>query len=358
MVCLAIREIKSKPVEIQLNFIAPLIDVLPKSISHARKLLSAEEDAATLRCASINKERKKSTQAKPFLKWAGGKSQLLAEISKYYPFGKDSSITKYAEPFVGGGAVLFDILNKYTLDTVYISDINKDLIDTYLVIRDNVDELIRSLKEIEKAYLVLDENERKQMYLSKRERFNELKKTNTKKSSTEKSALMIFLNRTCFNGLYRVNKKGDFNVPTGKYRNPKICDTTNLQAASKLLRGVEIKCCSYEESADFIDDKTFVYLDPPYRPLTATANFTSYTKELFSDEDQLSLAHFVQKLDEKGAKVVVSNSDPKNIDQNDDFFDKAYANQHVKRVLATRMINRNGNARGKINELLISNFNN
>ena len=354
MIDLAVREIKSKPVEIQLNFITQLIGALPKSVPRARRLLSTEENVATLRRASTNRK----IQAKPFLKWAGGKSQLLTEISKYYPFDKGSAITKYAEPFVGGGAVLFDILNKYTLDAVYISDVNKDLIDTYLAIRDDVDELTHSLKEIERAYLALDEDERRQMYLSKRERFNELKKADAKKPSTEKSALMIFLNKTCFNGLYRVNKKGDFNVPTGKYKKPKICDATNLQATSRLLKSVEIKCCSYEMSAEFIDDKTFVYLDPPYRPLTATANFTSYTRELFNDSDQLKLAQFVQELDKKGAKVVVSNSDPKNIDQNDDFFDKAYANQHIKRILATRMINRNGSARGKINELLISNFNN
>lgn len=301
---------------------------------------------------------KNNLDAKPFLKWAGGKGQLLKEISAYYPFEKDKMITKYAEPFVGGGAVLFDVLNKYAPDEVYISDINKDLIDTYIAIRDNVDEFIERLKLLEKAYLELNDDERKDMYKKARGRFNELKHMDKAEHNPEKSMLMIFLNRTCFNGLYRVNKKDDFNVPIGSYKNPQICNEDNLRAVSKRLKNVKIVCGDYKDSADFIDDKTFVYFDPPYRPLTSTANFTSYTEELFDDKNQLELAHFVQELDNKGAKIVVSNSDPKNTDENDDFFDNAYSKQNIKRVSATRMINRNSNARGKISELLISNFNN
>lgn len=301
---------------------------------------------------------KNSLDAKPFLKWAGGKGQLLKEISAYYPFEKDKTITKYAEPFVGGGAVLFDVLNKFSPDEVYISDINKDLIDTYLAIRDNVDELIWRLESVEKAYLELDDAGRKDMYMKARGRFNELKHMDRTELNPEKSMIMIFLNRTCFNGLYRVNKKGDFNVPAGAYKNPQICNEDNLRAVSKKLKNVKIVCGDYKESADFIDDKTFVYFDPPYRPLTPTANFTSYTKELFDDKNQLELARFVQELDNKGAKIVVSNSDPKNTNKDDDFFDKVYSKQNIKRVSATRMINRNSDARGKISELLISNFNN
>ena len=301
---------------------------------------------------------KNSLDAKPFLKWAGGKGQLLKEISAYYPFEKDKTITKYAEPFVGGGAVLFDVLNKFSPDEVYISDINKDLIDTYLAIRDNVDELIWRLESVEKAYLELDDAGRKDMYMKARGRFNELKHMDRTELNPEKSMIMIFLNRTCFNGLYRVNKKGDFNVPAGAYKNPQICNEDNLRAVSKKLKNVKIVCGDYKESADFIDDKTFVYFDPPYRPLTPTANFTSYTEELFDDKNQLELARFVQELDNKGAKIVVSNSDPKNTNKDDDFFDKVYSKQNIKRVSATRMINRNSDARGKISELLISNFNN
>lgn len=301
---------------------------------------------------------KNNLDAKPFLKWAGGKGQLLKEISVYYPFEKDKTITKYAEPFVGGGAVLFDVLNKFSPDEVYISDINKDLIDTYIAIRDNVDGLIEELEAVEKAYLSFDKVQRADGYRQKRDRFNALKHGYEPDSPFEKAALLIFLNRTCFNGLYRVNKKGDFNVPVGSYKNPQICNKENLLAVSKKLKNVKIVCGDYKESADFIDDKTFVYFDPPYRPLTPTANFTSYTKELFDDQNQLELAHFVQKLDNRGARIVVSNSDPKNTNKDDDFFDRAYSKQNIRRVLATRMINRNSDARGKISELLISNFKN
>ena len=293
-------------------------------------------------------------EARPFLKWAGGKGQLLKEIEKYYPFATDLNITKYAEPFVGGGAVLFDILNKFELQEVYISDINTELINTYIIIRDDVDSLLNILKQFETDYLALDGDERKENYLLKRSRFNELK--SRKELGIELAALMIFLNKTCFNGLYRVNKKGEYNVPMGAYKNPMICNEQNLRLVSRKLKNVRIVCGDYKESINFIDDKTFVYFDPPYRPLTPTANFTSYTESLFSDANQLELAKFVQLLDNEGAKVVVSNSDPKNTNENDNFFDDAYAGQNIKRVSATRMINRNSEKRGKINELLISNF--
>ncbi len=294
------------------------------------------------------------TDVKPFLKWAGGKGQLLKEIEKYYPFDTDLKITKYAEPFVGGGAVLFDILNKYELQEIYVSDINAELINAYTIIRDDIDALLDVLKQFETDYLLLSNSCRKEAYLTKRARFNELK--SKKENGVELAALMIFLNKTCFNGLYRVNRKGEYNVPMGAYKNPLICNEQNLKAVSDRLQNVKIVCGDYKESADFIDDKTFVYFDPPYRPLTATANFTSYTENLFDDKKQLELANFVQQIDNKGAKVVISNSDPKNTNENDDFFDNAYAKQNIKRVSATRMINRNSDKRGRINELLISNF--
>ena len=293
--------------------------------------------------------------AKPFLKWAGGKGQLLKEIEKYYPFGKDGNITKYAEPFVGGGAVLFDILNKYNLSEIYISDINAELINTYKTIRDDIDGLLAILGQFERDYLALQENDRKEAYLAKRARFNELKANNA--MGVEMAALMIFLNKTCFNGLYRVNRKGEYNVPMGAYKNPQICNEDNLRNVSEKLKNVQIVCGDYKDSESFIDEKTFVYFDPPYRPLTPTANFTSYTEGLFDDENQLELAEFVQKMNNKGAKVVVSNSDPKNTNEDDNFFDDAYASHNIKRVSATRMINRSSEKRGPINELLISNFN-
>ena len=167
---------------------------------------------------------------------------------------------------------------------------------------------------------------------------------------------MIFLNKTCFNGLCRVNKKGLFNVPMGAYKNPLICDEKNLRAVSEKLQNVKIVCGDYRKSAEFIDEHTFVYFDPPYRPLTETASFTAYTENLFNDEEQIELAEFVESMHKKGAKVVVSNSDPKNSNTEDDFFDKIYSAHKIKRVEATRMINCNSEARGKIKELLISNF--
>ena len=304
--------------------------------------------------ARTKSAKEKSNEAKPFLKWAGGKGQLLTEIGKYYPFAEKKHIKKYAEPFVGGGAVLFDVLNKHTVDEVYISDINAELINTYITIRDNSDELISRLKTMESDYLAKDADARKKAYLEARARFNALKRDGIR--DTEAASLMIFLNRTCFNGLYRVNKAGDYNVPMGAYKNPQICNEDNLLNVSKKLQNANIVCGDYKNSASFIDDKTFVYFDPPYRPLTKTANFTSYTEQLFDDNKQLELANFVQDLDNKGALIVISNSDPKNTDENDNFFDDAYSKQNIRRVAANRMINRNSDARGKINELLITNF--
>ena len=292
---------------------------------------------------------------KPFLKWAGGKGQLLSEIEKYYPFEK-GVFTKYAEPFVGGGAVLFDILNKYDLDEVYISDINAELINTYRVIRDDIDKLVKILLVMQQKFVKMDTNYRKSYYLEQRERFNYFKVNGDESVNIEKAALMIFLNKTCFNGLFRVNKKGLFNVPMGSYKNPLICDEKNLRAVSEKLKNVTIVCGDYRESVNFIDENTFVYFDPPYRPITDTANFTAYTENLFRDEEQVELARFVDDINRRGAKIVISNSDPKNSNVYDDFFDNIYSLYKIKRVEATRMINSNSKARGNIKELLISNF--
>ena len=246
--------------------------------------------------------------AKPILKWAGGKGQLLKEIEKYYPFD-NGVIAKYAEPFVGGGAVLFDILSKYNLEEIYISDINAELINTYVVVRDNIEELIKLLKKYQIEYVPLDTEDRKSYYMAKRERFNDLKVNGNETENIEKAALMIFLNKTCFNGLFRVNKKGMFNVPIGSYKNPLICDEKNLKVISEKLQNVQIVCGDYRKSAGFIDEHTFVYFDPPYRPLTETASFTAYTENLFNDKEQIELAEFVESMHKKGAKIVVSNLD-------------------------------------------------
>lgn len=294
-------------------------------------------------------------ECKPFIKWVGGKGQLLSEISKLYPVELGKNINKYAEIFVGGGAVLFDILSKYKLDEVYISDKNLELINTYKSIRDNVDILIKSLKEMEEQYIPLDTENRKDYYYKKREEYNSLK-INSEVNNIEKAVLFIFLNKTCFNGLYRVNKKGEFNVPMGAYKKPKICDEENLKNVSLTLRNVKIVYADYRKSEKFIDDKTFVYIDPPYRPLNITSSFTSYTENDFNDKEQIELAEYINVLNKKGAKIVISNSDPKNNDIDDNFFDKLYDNYNINRVKATRMLNSNASLRGAINELLITNY--
>lgn len=297
-----------------------------------------------------------TTPAKPFIKWAGGKNQLLKEIRSIYPSGLGNEINKYAEPFIGGGAVLFDILSRFELDEVYISDINKELISVYETIRDRCSELIDILEEIQTKHLSFDEEARKNYFYENRDRYNKLKDKTFDESSLEIAALFIYLNKTCFNGLYRVNSKGQFNVPSGVYKNPLICDKDNLFNVSIKLQGAHIVNGDYRDSIDFIDENTFVYFDPPYRPLTSTASFTAYTKNLFDDESQRDLAEYVKKLTEIGAKVVVSNSDPKNHDVEDNFFDNLYAENNIERISANRMINSKGGGRGKINELLITNY--
>lgn len=307
-------------------------------------------DARSIRTAKIDENT-----IKPFLKWAGGKGQLLKEIERYYPF-ESGIVTKYAEPFVGGGAVLFDILSKYELEELYISDINCELINTYLVIRDYVDELVAMLYIMQDEFIPLGIDERKSYYIAKRERFNYLKINGDKSTNIEKASLMIFLNKTCFNGLFRVNKKGLFNVPMGSYKNPLICDEKNFRSVSEKLQNVIVVCGDYRKSSSFIDENTFVYFDPPYRPITDTSSFTAYTENLFNDDSQMELANYVNELSTRGAKILISNSDPKNSSADDDFFDDIYSDHRIKRVDARRMINRDGGSRGKIKELLISNF--
>jgi len=295
-------------------------------------------------------------KVKPFIKWAGGKGQLLSEIRKIYPSELGKSIRKYAEPFIGGGAVLFDVVSRYDLDEVYISDINKELINVYRTIRDRPNELLDMLDKLQAEHLSYDDCKRKEFFYKNRDRYNELKIPYDGSLNVELAALFIYLNKTCFNGLYRVNSKGLYNTPSGTYKNPLICDKENIINVSKYLQKVKIVCGDYKESIDFIDENTFVYFDPPYRPLTATASFTAYTEGLFNDDNQRELAQYVKALSNKGAKVAVSNSDPKNSNDGDEFFDELYRGQNVSRISANRAINSKGTGRGKINELLITNY--
>lgn len=289
--------------------------------------------------------------AKPFVKWAGGKTQLLEILRQKYPH----RIEKYCEPFVGGGAVLFDVLNTFRPETVLINDINKELINTYKQIRDAADVLIAQLAEIQDTYRNQSLEKNKELFYEKRSRYNELKMNGTAAENLEKAALFIFLNKTCFNGLYRVNSKGFFNVPFNNAKNPAICDEENLQECSRLLQNVEMLDGDYKNCRNFIDDKTFVYIDPPYRPLTQTSAFTSYSESGFSDKEQIELGSFIEELSQKGAHIVASNSDPKNTDANDTFFDDLYSSFRIERIFASRMINSKSDGRGNINELLITN---
>lgn len=285
--------------------------------------------------------------ARPFIKWVGGKTQLLSEIRKKYP----SRIEKYCEPFVGGGAVLFDILSTFKPEEVLINDINPELINTYRCVKDDTDELIGELKVIQEEYYASED--KKGYYLDKRSRFNTLIKDKT--DTIEKASLFIMLNKTCFNGLFRVNSHSLFNVPFNNAVHPLICDEENIRACGELLKKTSITLGDYSETKSFIDERTFVYIDPPYRPLTVSSSFTSYNENGFTDKEQIELGSFVAHISSLGASVLLSNSDPKNTDVNDDFFDSLYASFSIERVKASRMVNSKGSGRGAINELLVFN---
>ncbi|CDD26626.1 dNA adenine methylase [Clostridium sp. CAG:452] len=293
---------------------------------------------------------------KPFVKWAGGKGSLIPQLTKFYPYQlKDGIITKYVEPFVGGGAVLIDILQKYEVKEVYAFDINIDLINCYNVIKNDVNELITKLKQMEIEFLDLDSDDREKYFYDVRKEYNSYK-ISEEELSTKRAAEFIFLNRTCFNGLYRVNRKGEFNVPFGKYKNPKICDSNNLTNLSSLFQNVVFKYGDYKKSSEYVDNTTFVYFDPPYRPLSVSSGFTSYTKENFNDENQKELARYFRELNGKDAKLMLSNSNPKNTNKDDDFFEEIYTGFNINEVLAKRMINADCTGRGAISELLITNY--
>jgi len=292
--------------------------------------------------------------AKPFLKWAGGKTQLINDIENLLPKSILKSKFTYIEPFVGSGAVLFWMLSKFPkLEKAVINDINEDLINTYKTIASNPKELISILEILQNDYhsLNLKEAEKKEYYYKKRELYNSRK---TEKST--QAALFIFLNRTCFNGLYRVNKSNGFNVPIGSYKNPTICDAENIIAVSKALQRVEILCGDYAKTIDFTSDNTLFYFDPPYKPLHNTSSFNSYAKDDFNDDEQIRLRNFCSKLDSLDHTWMLSNSDVKDKVSNNNFFDDIYAEFSIARVKARRSINANPQKRGELNELLITNY--
>lgn len=298
--------------------------------------------------------------AKPFLKWAGGKTQLLGQFEDIYPeklrMGK---IKRYIEPFIGSGAVFFDIINNYEVEEFYISDLNTNLIITYKVIKNNVNELIKSLKKLEEFYLDADEDRRREIYLDRRSEFNKLVSVDIVDGSNESIEIakdFIFLNRTCFNGLFRVNKKGEFNVPPGNYKNPKICDEDNLRQINLALKSVTIYPGDYSKCLEYVNNETFIYFDPPYKPVTETSSFTSYSGA-FGDNEQIELANFFRKInDNTGAALMLSNSDLQSINPDDKFFEDLYSGFNIRMVTARRNINSKGDKRGPINEIVVTNY--
>ena len=266
----------------------------------------------------------------PIVKWVGGKRQLMFELLKNMP----ENYNRYFEPFIGGGALFFELQP----DNAYISDMNEELINLYQVVRDNVDELITDLQkhDISKEYFMEIRN------IDRTEEYQNW-------SDVKKASRFIYLNRTCFNGMYRVNSKGEFNVPFGHYKNPRILDENNLINCSNLLQRTEIKHADFSEILKKVKKGDFVYFDPPYVPLSETSSFTSYTKDGFDLDMQLSLRDVCDELDSMGVKFLLSNSDTKLVNE-------LYENYNIKKVFASRQINANAYGRGKITEVLVRNY--
>ena len=296
-----------------------------------------------------------STEAKPFLKWAGGKGQLLSQLSEHLPNRISKEPFTYIEPFVGGGAMLFYMLQHFgNIKKAVINDVNEDLILTYRIIKDDVETLIANLDRLEKDYLsITDQNGRSQIFYDVRERYNQ-----RIGDSVERASQLVFLNKTCFNGLYRVNRRGQFNVPFGKYANPTICNAKLLRADSQILQSAQVEICQgdYVQTMQHLDGLTFVYLDPPYRPLDATSSFTAYAKGDFNDDDQRALAGFCHQLNDAGCYWMESNADCSAKNPEDTFFEELYKDYRIERVYASRFINANPEKRGKLTELLIKNY--
>lgn len=304
-----------------------------------------------------NKFIKKSVMtvksAKPFLKWAGGKTQLISDIEKAMPKELTNSKFTYIEPFVGSGAILFWMLNNFPkIEKAVINDINEDLINTYKSIANNPKELISILEILQNEFHNLEgsEDNKKLYYYQKRDLYN-----TRKLEQSGQAALFIFINRTCFNGLYRVNSKNLYNVPMGGYKKPTICDKENILAVSKALQNVEILCGDFENTLISATENSLFYFDPPYKPLSETSSFNTYTKDSFDDAEQIRLKDFCTKLDILNYNWILSNSDLKGKNENDNFFDDLYSDFTISRVEARRSINANAEKRGLLKELLITN---
>ena len=269
-------------------------------------------------------------RAMPFLKWAGGKSQLLASYDEHFP----EKFNNYFEPFTGGGAVFFRMRNKHGAFNAKLTDLNQELINCYTQIRDNLDKLVVDLKT----------------HRNEADYFYELRSLDpTSLSPTQRASRLLYLNKTCFNGLYRVNSKGRFNVPYGFYKNPATCNEANLKACHDTLQGAKLECSPFDNVLKHAQKGDFVYFDPPYHPLTSTSNFTSYTKNCFSADDQEQLADTFLQLHKRGCKVMLSNSDC-------EFVRELYSEFRIETVYAIRAINCKAEGRGRISEVLVLNY--
>lgn len=286
---------------------------------------------------STDKNIISALKAKPFMKWVGGKGQLVPQLSEHLPRHYD----RYFEPFLGGGALFFALQPKRS----FINDINKNLMGAYLNIKGRPQEVISYLCNLAEQYSGMDEERRKVFFYEVRERFN--KEQNPK--SLEKTVDLIFLNKTCFNGMYRENSKGGFNVPFGDYKNPTICNAENILAVSKLLKETAIASIDFESAVKDAKAGDFIYFDPPYHPLNATSSFTSYSADDFSAKDQEHLRDMFADLDRRGCFVMLSNSDTP-------FIESLYEGFSKHRVLAARAINSKASGRGKISEILVTNY--
>ncbi len=302
-------------------------------------------------------------KAKPFLKWAGGKTQLLDAISNRLPPDlARGEITRYVEPFMGSGAVFFHLVRHFTIPELFILDGNEELILAYRTLKTRCEAVVETLRSLQTDYYQLPHEDQKIFYYKLRQNFNEnrtavdFESQKPSLAGVKRTIQLIFLNRTCYNGLFRVNSKGEFNVPFGSYKNPTICDADNLNAVAEVLQRVNIIRGDFETCREYVHPQTFVYFDPPYRPLNKTSSFTAYAVQPFNDPEQERLANFYNALSLMGAKLMLSNSDPHNEDPSDDFFDDLYAGFNMHRIQANRMINSKPEGRGRITELLITNY--
>ena len=298
-----------------------------------------------------------ANEAKPFLKWAGGKRQLLEQFKKYFPkeLSKQGTIKYFYEPFLGSGAVFFWVAQHCAIRKAYLNELNPEIYLCYVTIKKDVEAVIKSLRDYDDRYKSAAATDREELYYEVREEYNssrlgiDVAKYNPK-TSPERVAMTIFLNRTCFNGLYRVNSKGNFNVPFGRYRSPLICDAENLRNVSRLLQDVEISNDDFSSIENTLKEDSFVYFDPPYKPISDTAKFTAYSTGSFGDKDQERLAQLVRQIDSK-AKIMLSNSAPKS-----NYFKNLYSGFKIKKISATRLINCVAEKRGKVTEILVMNY--